>query len=317
MLRGCFVGRRRWALGFFVLTAALGAAALTYRSAGADAAADSSAVGSAVASDAKPATGGQAPTSDGRRMIPGAASLETAVRWAEESLDDVRKIRDYTCTLVKRERVGDRLLAPQSMILKVRQQPYSVYVRYLSPQSLHNQEAIYVEGRNDGKLLAHSTGMRHRLLGTLALKPTSPLAMRGNRHPITEVGLAVLVEKLAVLGRHDLEHGSPAEVTFERSVLLGGRPCTVIEVRHPRQTPGVDYHLARIFVDEQWVLPVRFEAYDWPSAPGEQPPLLEEYTYVDLQLNCGFTAADFDTSNPHYGFTRGTAPEIQATAQSR
>jgi hypothetical protein len=32
-------------------------------------------------------------------------------------------------------------------------------------------------------------------------------------------------------------------------------------------------------------LPVRFDAYDWPKAPGEQPELAEEYTYLDVKLN--------------------------------
>jgi hypothetical protein len=249
--------------------------------------------------------------------IPREASLAAAVRWAENSLADVRKIRDYACTLIKRERVGDRLLPPQTMYVKVRQDPYSVYVRYLAPQAMRDQEVIYVAGRNHGNLLAHSTGLRHRLMGTVALKPTSPLAMRGNRHPITEVGLALLVEKLAVLGRHDLSQESTALTRFERNVPVDGRPCTMIEIRHPQPKPGVTYHVAKIYVDDQLVLPVRFEAYDWPESPGEEPPLLEEYTYEDLQLNNGFTDADFDVANPHYGFARGTAPEIRATAQAQ
>ena len=48
-------------------------------------------------------------------------------------------------------------------------------------------------------------------------------------------------------------------------------------------------------------IPIRFEAYDWPGAAG-QPQLIEEYTYVNLKLNNGFTDADFDIRNPNYGF---------------
>ena len=40
-------------------------------------------------------------------------------------------------------------------------------------------------------------------------------------------------------------------------------------------------------------------------------PLLEEYTYVDLKLNNGFSDTDFDTANPQYGFARGTTPELR------
>jgi hypothetical protein len=29
---------------------------------------------------------------------------------------------------------------------------------------------------------------------------------------------------------------------------------------------------------------------------------MEEYTYMDIKLNNGFTDADFDDNNPNYGF---------------
>ena len=38
--------------------------------------------------------------------------------------------------------------------------------------------------------------------------------------------------------------------------------------------------------------------YDWSG----KPQLLEEYTYLNLKLNNGFTDADFDVRNPNYQF---------------
>ena len=49
-------------------------------------------------------------------------------------------------------------------------------------------------------------------------------------------------------------------------------------------------------------LPIRYEAYDWPAQAGDAPVLLEEYTYMNLQINQGFTDADFDVHNPNYHF---------------
>ncbi|HEX3656350.1 MAG TPA: DUF1571 domain-containing protein [Pirellulales bacterium] len=304
---------RRALLGLFLAAGAIGGTTLAYWLVAADGEADPSLMSSYRAL----VTYESAPKASSHDAIPDTPTLESAIAWAQTSLGHVREIRDYTCTLIKRERVGDRLIGPHYMTVKVRQQPYSVYLQYTAPQSVRNQEAIYVEGRNDGKLLAHPTGIRHRIVGTVALKPTSAIAMRGNRHPITEIGLAVLVEKLIVLGRRDLAEGSAAELTTTRGVLMNDRPCTIIEVRHPQRTDGLEYHIARIFIDEQMVLPVRFEAFGWPAASGEKPPLLEEYTYVDLKLNNGYTDADFDTANPQYGFGRGTTPEIRTTAQNQ
>jgi hypothetical protein len=50
------------------------------------------------------------------------------------------------------------------------------------------------------------------------------------------------------------------------------------------------------------MVPVHYEAYDWPKQPGEPPVLLERYTYTDLKLNPGLTDADFDPKNPEYKF---------------
>ncbi|HEY5314033.1 MAG TPA: DUF1571 domain-containing protein [Pirellulales bacterium] len=303
---------RRGLLGLGLAAAVIGSSALAYRLMETDAQTDPALLTSYRAL----VTYDAAPKASVRHSIPDTPTLEAAIAWAETSLGHVRRIRDYTCTLIKRERVADRLVGPQYMTVKVRQQPYSVYVHYVAPESLRNQEAIYIEGRNDGKLLAHGTGLKHRIVGTVALKPTSALAMRGNRHPITEIGLAVLVEKLIVLGRRDLEKSRLAQIKSTRGVQLNNRPCTIIEVRHPQPEADLEYHVARIFIDEQLVLPVRFEAFGWPQVAGDEPPLLEEYTYVDLKLNNGFTDADFDAANPQYGFGRGTAPEIRATAQN-
>ena len=49
-------------------------------------------------------------------------------------------------------------------------------------------------------------------------------------------------------------------------------------------------------------MPIRYESYDWPRGEGHQPELMEEYTYLNLKLNNGFTDADFDAENPNYKF---------------
>ena len=48
-----------------------------------------------------------------------------------------------------------------------------------------------------------------------------------------------------------------------------------------------------IFVDDELRIPIRIEGYDWPQREGDQPRLLEEYTYTRLRLNVGLTDADF------------------------
>ncbi len=61
-------------------------------------------------------------------------------------------------------------------------------------------------------------------------------------------------------------------------------------------------YLARIFVDNQWRFPIRVEVYELPRDSKHIPRLLEEYTYLDLKLNNGYTDADFDPHNRQYKF---------------
>jgi hypothetical protein len=57
-------------------------------------------------------------------------------------------------------------------------------------------------------------------------------------------------------------------------------------------------------VDDQLNLPTRYESYDWPRTPGGPPDLIEEYTFLDLKLNQGFSEHDFSITNPDYRFRR-------------
>jgi hypothetical protein len=60
------------------------------------------------------------------------------------------------------------------------------------------------------------------------------------------------------------------------------------------QLPHYDFHVARVFIDDQLQVPVRYAAYTWPKTPGGQPELDEAYTYLDLKLNVGLSENDFD-----------------------
>jgi hypothetical protein len=127
------------------------------------------------------------------------------------------------------------------------------------------------------------------------------LAMKGNRYPIYKVGMLNLIRELLVIGKQDTQFGE-CDVQFFQGVKFGGRPCTMMEVKHPTPRRNFRFHIARICVDEELNLPVHYEAYLWPRAAGGPPELDEEYSYVNLKLNNGFTDDDFDTKNPAYRF---------------
>jgi hypothetical protein len=229
--------------------------------------------------------------------------LLPAVRWAKTCMERINKIEDYSATLVKRERIDGELGDYEYLFVKVRHEPFSIYIYFLGPPKVKGQEAIFVAGKNNGKLAAHPNGLRHKIVGTLYLDPTSNLAMSGNRYPITELGLRRLTERLLEVGAHDVKFGE-CEVKVKPGVKVDKRECTLIEVEHPVPREEFLFNRARIYVDSVYDVPVRYEAYEWPSAPGGKPVLTEEYTYVNLKFNNGFTDKDFDVENPEYGFKK-------------
>jgi len=188
----------------------------------------------------------------------------------------------------------------ESLSIKVRQKSLSIYVKSLGPQSMKGQEVLYVDGVNKGKMWAHSVGLRG-LLGTLAINPTDPLAMQGQQYPVTQIGILKLTERLIEIADRDMKFGECTAKWIDH-VKVNDRPCRCIEVVHPQPRDNFLFHIARIFVDDELNLPIRYERYDWPSAPGGRLPLMEEYTYLDVKRNAGLAAADFDVRNPSYHF---------------
>jgi len=232
---------------------------------------------------------------------PGDHPLVQAVEWAKIGLQRIEQIQDYSATVAKRERIGGTLRNYEYYFIKVRHKPFSVYLYFLSPENLRGQEVIYVDGKNNGKMWAHTVGIRGSLIGTVSLSPTGVIAMKDQRYPMTEIGIKNLIRRLIEVGQQDMKYGE-CEVRFFRGAKINDRTCTCLQVVHPVPRRNFLFHIARIFVDDELNIPIRYEAHGWPTEPGGPPVLLEEYTYLNIKLNNGFTDLDFDPKNPNYAF---------------
>ncbi|MGW8258215.1 MAG: DUF1571 domain-containing protein [Thermoguttaceae bacterium] len=225
--------------------------------------------------------------------------LMPALRWAYSGIGNIEKISDYSATLAKRERIDGKLNDYEHMFIKVRHHPFSVYMYFLSQPK--GQEVIYVEGANDNLMLAHTTGIKDKMFGTVKLKPDGPIAMKGQRYPLTELGILNLTRRLVQVAEQDIKYGE-CEVKFFKNAKINNRVCTCVQVVHPVPRRNFLFNIARIFVDDELNIPIRYESYGWPKEPGASPELIEEYTYLNVKLNNGFTDADFDAKNPNYHF---------------
>lgn len=239
--------------------------------------------------------------------------LHAALRLADKALVTSKKnVKDYTAILVKRERVNGRLNDPQYMFVKLRNEkkspegkivtPFSFYLKFLKPSSVKGREVVYTRGKNNGRLVAHEGGLKGRFTPSLNLDPHGAIAMMGQRYPATDIGIENLCSKLLVRGKHDMKVGGNCSVEEQRATV-DRRPATRIEVTHHEPLPKLDFHKARIYLDDEYGLPVRYEAYDWPARGKTaitEDELIEEYTYVRLNFNVGLTDKDFDAANSDY-----------------
>ena len=245
---------------------------------------------------------GNADADDAGAAIAGEHPLQPALDLAQKGLSTLRgRIKDYSCTVVKRERFDGSLGEHEYMFAKIRHEPFSVYLYFLAPDPVKGQEVIYVDGQNDGNMLAHAGHGVRAMVGTVSLKPQSMLAMQGNRYAITENGVENPAKRLVEVAEHDKQFGE-CEVNFYPNAKVNGRICTCVQVVHPVPRRNFRFHLARVFIDDEYTIPIRYEAYDWPHEEGGQPVLMEEYTYMNVKVNNGFTDADFDPKNTAYKF---------------
>jgi hypothetical protein len=236
--------------------------------------------------------------------------LAPAMKIAYDSFDFLTsEVQDYSCRVSKRERVDGRLRPFEYIDAKVRHEwqqngrlvhPRSVYLKFVGPDALVGREVLWVEGQNENRMVVRRGGKRFNYI-TVELSPNSETVLRESNYSPSEMGMLTMVRNLIDVAQSDMQYGE-CDVKFFRDVKIDNRPCLCIQVTHPTRRDHFKYHVARVFVDNERPIPVRFESYDWPEEVGGKPVLLEEFTFQNIKLNVGFTDAEFRRDFPEYGF---------------
>lgn len=201
-------------------------------------------------------------------------------------------INDYQAIFHKQERLKGKLLPEETILLKF-QKPLKIYMKWIGEPS-KGAEALYVQGENDNKLVAHCGGAFG--IYTACLNPRAPTPMKDNRHPITEAGFGFIIKEMKRNLDSALSHGEFQIIRIAEEVFEG-RPATVIEARFiPAE--GRKYYASRslMYIDKEFWLPVCNVFYD------ENNTLFEKYSFNDVRLNVGFTPGDFSRRCEKYQF---------------
>lgn len=221
-----------------------------------------------------------------------ASSLDRPIELMLEARKAYAGVRDYTCTLVKRESLptnpDDNIIA-----LKFRGAPYSVYMRWIGPHKFKGQEVAYFHGKNRNQLRVHAKGLLKGIAGFVSVDVNDARVRECTRHNIYAAGIGYLIEKT-------LQHWDAERKLNKTEVKMGeyafnGKRCHRIETIQSERRPEYYCYRTVIYIDQESKLPIRAENYDWPRAGGApEGDLIEMFSYVDLRTNVGLTDRDFD-----------------------
>jgi hypothetical protein len=233
----------------------------------------------------------QTTLTSGERTIT-TSPMDEPIRLIAAAKKAMSEVKDYSCVLVKKEKMDDKPPVENVMSMKIRTEPFSVDMRWLEPKSLVGQEACYIEGKNDNLMRVKSAGLLGHL-GFLSLAPDDARAKATSKHGIHESGLANMIDRFAVAW----EKERALNVTKVRlaDYEFNKRRCARVETIQ-LENPNNQFLFQRtvVYFDKETHLPIRVECYEWPTKEGEPGALAEVFSYVNLRLNVGLGNEVFD-----------------------
>ncbi|HEY0982580.1 DUF1571 domain-containing protein [Schlesneria sp.] len=233
------------------------------------------------------------------------AVLKKKVDLLEKGYTYLQEKPDYTAMLTKQEVVQGQLLDEQRILLKCRHKPFSVYLNW--HQGDVGREVIYVEGKHNGRMIAHDGGWKSRI-PAFFLEPDCALAMSGARYPITSAGLLGLVETMLKAHQEDLTKLTVKSCSHLEDGELEGRPCHVFQTTYKSREISPTYRKSITLIDKEWNVPCLSKHYEWPAKEGadeakvDEVTLIELYHFSEIRFDQSLSDSDFDSTNPEYRF---------------
>lgn len=236
------------------------------------------------------------------------AVLRRKLAQLERGIAYLMGIPSYSAQFTKQELVDGALLDEQTMTIKVRHKPFSVYLKWHTGE--RGREAVYVDGQNDGEMLVHAGGWKARL-GTLSIDPNGTLAMQECRYPVTKAGILELAKMLVEYHQRDLQTRNFARCEQLADAEYDGRACDVYLIEYKDKAVSETYRKSLTFLDKERAVPIYIKNFGWPGVDAptdaeelDEATLLEYYSFAEIDFGGKLVAADFDTANEEYGFKR-------------
>ncbi|MBD3276246.1 MAG: DUF1571 domain-containing protein, partial [Candidatus Marinimicrobia bacterium] len=185
------------------------------------------------------------------------------------------------------------LLPMETVRLKFKK-PFSVYMRWIEDPR-KGMEVMYVRGENNGKIIAHPGSFPDV---TVKVEPDGKLAMRQNRHPVTEVGIGNAIQIIVNDFQRAAAHPEDSVKYLDHGMQdVNGEQSRCIEAIMPAEENSAYYaHRAFICYNSKTHLLSQIKIWNHANT------LVENYRYTRVKTNVGLSESNFDADNPEYDF---------------
>ena len=192
---------------------------------------------------------------------------------------------DYTCTLIKQERLRGRLGKVQWIDVKFRDKPFSVAMAW-TKNATRGDRVLYLEGRYGGNMLVRPANpLLRALAGTVQRKPDGKDARENSLRTVNKFGFKRGMQSLLEFYLKGKNNGVLQEA-FGECATVAGRKALVL-IRYLPDTSEYPSCKTVTFIDLEYLVPICVEGFN------QAGDLICRYVYKDVKFNVDLTDAAF------------------------
>ena len=192
--------------------------------------------------------------------------------------------QDYTCTLIKQERLRGKLGKAQTVNVRFRDKPFSVAMKWVKNPPIGDR-VLYIEGQYGGKMLVRPRGLIGKLVGTVLRKPDGKDARKNSLRTVDKFGFERSLQSLVVFYRAGKAAGELRKEYGETANVFGRK--ALVLVRYLTDDPKYPSYKTKAYIDLEYLVPICVEGFD------SKDNLICRYVFKDIKFNVGLTDKDF------------------------
>lgn len=237
-------------------------------------------------------------------LLNGRDALLKQTRLLEQGLRQIETLSDYSAKFAKQERIEGVMTEPIIMEVKIRQEPFAIYMKWLKGDDVGRQVA-YVDGENNNRMMVKFGGVKGRMIPTLKLNPMGEMAMSEARYPITEMGLKKMIERILEFRYRDLKLSQGVECRMLDARMLKHKDCCCFEINYDAPDVSPKFRKSYIHICKETCLPIFVKNFGWPLDGAEavtgkeldEQTLLECYSYSDISTDSRLSTGAFELAD--------------------